>query len=258
MKGTNDAAGQTNAMLDYIGAKVDAIIVDPIDSAAIVTAVKAANKAGIPVIAVQSNVNGGKTATFIAGREDSGREMAKDAVNYCKGKNPCEIGIVEGIRADQSGAEENKAFRAYVGKARTSRSSARPNEYDPVKALNVATNLLTAHPGIDYIYAWWDPGALAAVQGGEVEGSCRQDRRRRSDGDCIKLGHVIKGNIQHETTFFPRRWAADGAGRGECDKGPEAAGDHGGADPRRDDEVRERPAVGQGEAAGRGRDHRRS
>src|SRR3954471_6790584 len=45
VKGTNDAAGQTNAMLDYVGAKVNAIIVDPIDSAAIVTAVKAANKA---------------------------------------------------------------------------------------------------------------------------------------------------------------------------------------------------------------------
>src|SRR3982750_1984038 len=43
VKGTNDAAGQTNAMLDYVGAKVNAIIVDPIDSAAIVTAVKAAN-----------------------------------------------------------------------------------------------------------------------------------------------------------------------------------------------------------------------
>ena len=85
---------------------------------AIVTAVKAANKAGIPVVAVQSNVNGGKTATFIAGREDHRRHARwrKDAVNFCKGKNPCEIGIVEGIRADQSGAEENKAFRAYVGK----------------------------------------------------------------------------------------------------------------------------------------------
>src|SRR5918911_316216 len=70
VKGTNDAAGQTNAMLAYVGAKVDAIIVDAIDGNAIVPAIKAANKANIPVIAVQSNVNGGETATFIAGRED--------------------------------------------------------------------------------------------------------------------------------------------------------------------------------------------
>ena len=36
VKGTNDAAGQTNAMLAYVGAKVDAIIVDAIDGNAIV------------------------------------------------------------------------------------------------------------------------------------------------------------------------------------------------------------------------------
>src|SRR4051812_20333010 len=108
VKGTNDAAGQTNAVLAYVGAKVNAIIVDSIDANAIITAIKAANKAGIPVIAVQSNVNGGKIATFISGREIvAGQEMGKDAVNYCKDKNPCEIGIIEGIRADQSGAEEN-------------------------------------------------------------------------------------------------------------------------------------------------------
>src|SRR6266852_1324193 len=69
VKGTNDAAGQTNAMLAYVGAKVNAIIVDAIDGHAIVPAIKAANKANIPVIAIQSNVYGGTTATFIAGRE---------------------------------------------------------------------------------------------------------------------------------------------------------------------------------------------
>src|SRR3954467_5925422 len=47
VKGTNDAAGQTNAMLAYVGAKVDAIIVDAIDGHAIVPAITAANKAGI-------------------------------------------------------------------------------------------------------------------------------------------------------------------------------------------------------------------
>src|SRR3954452_2308373 len=41
VKGTNDAAGQTNAMLAYVGAKVDAIIVDAIDGHAIVPAITA-------------------------------------------------------------------------------------------------------------------------------------------------------------------------------------------------------------------------
>jgi ribose transport system substrate-binding protein len=205
VKGTNDAAGQTNAMLAYVGAKVDAIIVDPIDSNAIITAVKKANEANIPVIAVQSNVNGGKIATFIAGREDiAGREMAKDAVSFCKGKNPCEIGIVEGIRADQSGAEENKAFRDYVAKYPNIKIvGAAETQYDPAKALNVATNLLTAHPGIDYLYAWWDPGGAAAVKAIEAKGKLGQIGVASQNGDCIALGLVLKGHQTVTAAFFP-------------------------------------------------------
>jgi ABC-type sugar transport system substrate-binding protein len=205
VKGTNDAAGQTNAMLDYIGAKVDAIIVDPIDSNAIVTAVKAANKAGIPVIAVQSNVNGGKTATFIAGREDvAGREMAKDAVNHCKGKNPCEIGIVEGIKADQSGAEENRAFLAYIKPHKNIKVvGAAETQYDPAKALSVATDLLTAHPNIDYLYAWWDPGGAAAVKAIQAAGKLGKVGVASQNGDCIALGLVLKGQQTVTAAFFP-------------------------------------------------------
>jgi ABC-type sugar transport system substrate-binding protein len=204
-KGTNDAAGQTNAMLAYIGAKVDAIIVDPIDSSAIITAVKKANDAGIPVIAVQSNVNGGKTATFIAGREDiAGREMAKDAVNYCKKHNPCEIGIIEGIRADQSGAEENRAFLATIKPHKNIKVVGQgETQYDPAKALNLATNLLTAHPGIDYLYAWWDPGGAAAVQAVQAKGKIGKIGVASQNGDCIQLGHVLKGNATVTAAFFP-------------------------------------------------------
>jgi ribose transport system substrate-binding protein len=205
VKGTNDAAGQTNAMLTYIAQKVDAVIVDPIDSNAIVTAVKKANAAGIPVIAVQSNVNGGKAATFIAGSETTaGREMAKDAINFCKKHNPCEIGIIEGIRADQSGAEENRAFLAAIKPHKNIKVVGQgETQYDPAKALNLATNLLTAHPGIDYLYAWWDPGGAAAVQAIKAKGKLGKIGVASQNGDCIQLGHVLKGDATVTAAFFP-------------------------------------------------------
>ena len=205
VKGTNDAAGQTNAMLAYVGAKVNAIIVDAIDGNAIIPAVKAANKAGIPVVAVQSNVNGGKTATWIAGREDhAGTAMAADAINYCKNKNPCEIGIVEGIKADQSGAEENKAFLAAIAKHPNMKVvGAAETQYDPAKALTVATNLLTAHPNISYLYAWWDPGAAAAVKAIQAKGKLGKIGVASQNGDCIALGLVLKGDQTVTAAFFP-------------------------------------------------------
>jgi ribose transport system substrate-binding protein len=205
VKGTNDAAGQTNAMLAYVGAKVDAIIVDAIDGNAIVPAVKAANKAGIPVVAVQSNVNGGTTATWIAGREDhAGAAMGADAVNWCQKLNPCKIGIVEGIKADQSGAEENKAFRAAVGMHSNIKIvGAAETQYDPAKALNVATNLLTANPDLNYIYAWWDPGAAAAVKAIQAKGKLGKLGVASQNGDCIALGLVLKGWQSVTAAFFP-------------------------------------------------------
>jgi ribose transport system substrate-binding protein len=205
VKGTNDAAGQTNAMLAYVAAKVNAIIVDAIDGHAIVPAIKAANAANIPVIAIQSNVYGGKTATFIAGREDhAGVAMAMDAVNWCAKINPCKIGIVEGILADQSGATENKAFRAYVGTHSNIKIvGAAETQYDPAKALNVATDLLTANPDLNYIYAWWDPGAAAAVKAIQAVGKLGKIGVAAQNGDCIALGLVLKGYQTVTAAFFP-------------------------------------------------------
>jgi ribose transport system substrate-binding protein len=205
VKGTNDAAGQANALQSYVGAKVDAIIVDAIDGHAIVPAIKAANAAGIPVVAIQSNVYGGKVATFISGREDhAGQAMGQNAVDWCKNINPCKIGVVEGILADQSGAAENKAFRATVAPHKNIQIvGGAETQYDPAKALQVATDLLTAHPDLNYLYAWWDPGGAASVKAIQAAGKLGKVGVASQNGDCIELGLVLKGDASVTAAFFP-------------------------------------------------------
>ena len=121
--------------------------------------------------------------------------------------NPCEIGIIEGIRADQSGAEENRAFRAHDrSRTRTSRSSAASEtQYDPAKALNLATNLLTANPGIKFLYAWWDPGGDAAVKAIQAKGKLGKIGVASQNGDCIALGHVLEGRADADVGVLPGR-----------------------------------------------------
>jgi ribose transport system permease protein len=210
VKGTNDSAGQTNAVLTYVGAKVDAIGVDAIDGAAISPAVKAANKAGIPVVAIQSQPTSGKVVTFIAANNrDGGVLIGKSIAAYCKGKDPCKVGIVEGNLADQSGRDENAGMRSVLkGYANIKIVGAQPTDYDPAKALNVATNLLTANPDLNYIYAWWDQGAEAAVQAAKAKGLAGKIGIAGFGGNCLNLADVIKGNIQHETVFFPQAMGA--------------------------------------------------
>jgi ribose transport system substrate-binding protein len=205
VKGTNDAAGQTNAMLSYVGAKVDAIIVDAIDGHAIVPAIKAANKAKIPVIAVQSNVYGGKVASFISEREEiAGLYIGQSVAAFCKSHKPCKVGIVEGIKADQSGATEDKAMKAYVAKFTNIKIvGGAETQYDPAKALNVASNLLTANPDLNYIYAWWDPGAAAAVKAIQSAGKVGKIGVSAQNGDCIAFGLILKGWQTQTSAFFP-------------------------------------------------------
>jgi ribose transport system substrate-binding protein len=169
VKGTNDPAGQTNAFLNYVGAKVDAIGVDSIDSNAIVPAVQKANAANIPVIAIQAQPKSGKVATFIAADNFKGGVLIGQAISeYCKGKNPCKVGIVQGILADQSGADED----------------------------------------LNYIYSWWDQGALSALEAARAKGKAGKIGISGFGGNCLNLAEVIKGNIYQETVFFPEQMGA--------------------------------------------------
>ena len=206
VKGSNDAASQTNAMLAYVGIKVNVIIVDAIDGHAIVPAIEAANKANIPVIAIQSNVFGGKIATFISEREQvAGTYIGQAVASFCAKINPCQVGVVEGEPSDQSGLTENNAMRAYVAKDKNIQIVGGDfTQYNPAVALNVATNLLTAHPGINYLYAWWDPGAAAAVQALKSKGDpAGKVGVSAQNGDCIAFGLILKGWQTQTSAFFP-------------------------------------------------------
>jgi ribose transport system permease protein len=204
VKGTNDSAGQTNAFLTYVGAKVDAIAVDSIDSKAIIPAVKKANDAGIPVIAVQAPPGGGKLATFIGpDNVQAGVLIGKAVAAYCRGKDPCKVGIIEGILADESGADEDRGMRSVVKKYPNIEIVAhQPTNYDPAKALNVATNMLTAHPDMNYIYAWWDQGALSALEAARAKNLDGEIGISGYGGSCLNLAEVIKGNIYQESVNF--------------------------------------------------------
>ena len=205
VKGTNDAAGQTNAFLDFLGAGVDLLAVDTIDGDAIAPAVQAANDAGIPVIAIQAQPRSGSVATFIAADNTEGGAMiGRSIVEFCGSKNPCKLGVVEGDLGDQSGRDEDSGMRSAIADHPNIQIVAhQPTNYDPKRALNVATDMLTANPDLDFIYSWWDQGALSALEAVRAHGGTGKVGISGFGGNCANLAEVIAGNIYHETVFFP-------------------------------------------------------
>jgi len=208
VKGTSDPIGQANATQNYVAMKVDVLLIDAIDGKGILPAIKAAIRAKIPVITIQADIHGGEASgrsAFIAGRMDlSGMYMGMAASEWCLGIDPCKIGIIEGMLSDQSGVEEDTGFRKHVanfpniqivGHAET--------QYDPAKALNLATNLLTANPDLNFLYSWWDPGGNAAVKAIQAKGKLGKVGVASQNGDCIALRHVLNRRQTQTSAFFP-------------------------------------------------------
>ena len=247
VKGSNDPAGQTNAFLNYVGAKVNAIGIDSIDSKAIIPAVKKANDAGISVVAVQAQPAGGKLTTFIAADNFRGGVLIGEAIStYCKGKNPCKVGIVQGILADQSGADEERGMRSVVKKFPNIKIvSAQPTNYDPAKALNVATNMLTANPDLNYIYSWWDQGALSALEAARSKGKAGRGRDLRLRWQLPQPRRGDQGqHLPGDRLLSGVHGVADGQERRQCPGWQETSGPDAGTDSQGHDAVRKGAARG--------------
>jgi ABC-type sugar transport system substrate-binding protein len=210
--GTNDSAKQTAAVNQYIGAKVDLIAVDALDGAAITPAIKKANAAGIPVVATVARPAGGKIATFVAvDNVEGGKYVGHATVAWCKLKqqNPCEVGIVRGTLADQSARDEEAGMRSVVSKDKSIKIvTAQQTNWDPSTATNVAANMMTAHPDLDYIYAVWGSGADATYQAVKAKGKLGQVGVSSYGGACSINDKVLNGQIFANTMFFTPGWGA--------------------------------------------------
>ena len=76
MDAQDDASKQLANIENLIQQKVSIIIVNPVDSKAVVPAIEAANKANIPVITVDRGAAGGQVVSAIASDNVAGGKMA--------------------------------------------------------------------------------------------------------------------------------------------------------------------------------------
>jgi ribose transport system substrate-binding protein len=96
LDGAGDVQKQLEGVEDMInGTKVNALILNPVDSAAISPATLEANEAGIPVVTVDVRSDSGDVLAHIASNNlDIGREAGKYALELLKERNGSEKGKV--------------------------------------------------------------------------------------------------------------------------------------------------------------------
>ncbi len=90
----SDPSRQANDIQNAIARGVDAIVVNPVDSDAVVPSVQAANAAGIPVIALDRAPSGGLVVTTVASDNVEGGRLAARQLAELVGTGP--VAVLEG------------------------------------------------------------------------------------------------------------------------------------------------------------------
>nr|WTB07809.1 substrate-binding domain-containing protein [Streptomyces antimycoticus] len=160
----NDASQQANQIQNFTSQNMKSIIINPVDSDAAGPSVRAAGKAGIPVLAADRGVNKAKIATLVASDNITGGKLAAKTLAERLGKKGT-ILVLQGTPGTSASRERGKGFteglKAYPDIKVVGKQTA---DFDRAKGLDVTTNLLQGHPGIDGIFAENDEMALGAVK----------------------------------------------------------------------------------------------
>lgn len=158
----DDTAKQISGIEDLILQKVDVLLVNPTDSAAISSAVKDANDAGIPVITIDRSSDEGDIETFIASDNVAGGEMAAEYLVKELGKK-AKVVELEGVSGASATRERGKGFHNIADKQLEVLTS-QTAEFDRTKGLNVMENILQGNKDIQAVFAHNDEMALGAIE----------------------------------------------------------------------------------------------
>jgi len=160
----DDATQQANQVQNFQTQQLDGVIINPVDSDAAGPIVSPLIAAGTPVVAVDRAVNGAKVNAFVASDNVAGGGLAADALAKAIGEKG-EVIVLQGVAGTSASRERGqgftKAISAYPG---IKVVATQPADFDRVKGLNVATNLLQAKPKVVGIFAENDEMALGAIQ----------------------------------------------------------------------------------------------
>ena len=170
----NDPTAQNNAIETYIQQKVNGIIVVAIDTNGIMPAVKAADAAGIPVVAVDAVLpaDGPQKAQIGVDNEGAGKMIGEHFVKVMHetmgGKS--KLGIVGALNSTIQNIRQ-KGFEDVIKTASgVTMAGVVDGRNVQDNALTAAENLITANPDLTAIYATGEPALLGAVAAVESQG----------------------------------------------------------------------------------------
>ncbi|HBO24341.1 MAG TPA: LacI family transcriptional regulator [Providencia sp.] len=198
----HDVSKQTSDIEDMLQKKIDILLINPADSVGAETAVLAAKKAGVVVIAIDAQANG-PIDSFVGSKNyDAGLMAGKHLGEALGGKG--NVAILDGIPVVPI-LERVRGFEAAMKEYPNIKIVTKLNgKQERDTAMNVTENMLQANPTLNGIFSVNDVGSLGALAA--IESSGRDVKLVSVDGSPEAVAEIAKGNSPFIATSaqFPR------------------------------------------------------
>lgn len=164
-----DIDGQIAAIENLIAQKVDAIVIAPADSQALLPPAARAVKAGIKVVNIDvafdpaAMKKRGVDIAFVGPDNRAGAKLSGDALASTLGRGG-KVVIIEGNPGAENGVQRALGFRDAVAAGGLVLLDSRTAHWETEEANTVFTNMLTAHGDIQGVMAANDSMALGVVK----------------------------------------------------------------------------------------------
>ncbi|MFV1463261.1 MULTISPECIES: substrate-binding domain-containing protein [unclassified Phaeobacter] len=164
-----DQAREIQAIDTYISRGVDAIVIAPLSAANSGPALQRARDRGIVVVALNGGLEDASIAhaTFSTANRDLGASTGAAAASFVSdslgSKANVAILAFSSLLPEQSG-DRTGGFKDAVAEGNSIEIVAEQDAWMPEAAVTVATDILTAHPEVNVIYAANEGGTVGAMQ----------------------------------------------------------------------------------------------
>ncbi|KPW13804.1 Ribose ABC transport system, periplasmic ribose-binding protein [Pseudomonas savastanoi pv. nerii] len=168
IKDESDTSAQIRIVEQMIVSKVDALVIAPADSKALVPVLKKATDAGIKVVNIDNQLDPDVLKSkslmipFVGPDNRKGAELVGDYLAK-QLKSGDEVGIIEGVPTTTNAQQRTAGFKDAMDKAQMKIVSVQSGNWEIDKGNAVASAMLNEYPNLKALLAGNDSMALGAV-----------------------------------------------------------------------------------------------
>lgn len=210
-----DTAGQIRLVQQMVAQDIDALVIAPMDSKALVPALQAAIAKGIIVINIDNRLDAQALAEkhvsipYVGPDNRAGARLAGEYV--ARQLKPGDtVGIIEGVSTTSNAQQRTLGFRDAMQAAAIPVVALQSGEWEIQKGNSVAAAMLRAQPGLDALLCGNDNMALGAIAAVKTAGKTGAVKVVGYDNIPAVKPLLHEDRLLATVDQFPGRQAVDG------------------------------------------------